>query len=79
LGHAFGGATLRIFGGFAAAHMGVPLIAAEGVNRQVLLLYGALPSPVIRFHPDGKIQPRSRLGGILGTLLLVFTIPVYFG
>src|SRR6185503_36301 len=42
LGHALGGALLRIFGGFAAANIAVRLISAEGVNRQVLLLYGSL-------------------------------------
>ena len=43
-GHALGGALLRIFGGFAAAHLAVNLIGATGVNRQVLLLYGRRPS-----------------------------------
>lgn len=38
LGHALGGALLRIFGGSAAANIAVNLIGAEGVNRQVLLL-----------------------------------------
>ena len=46
-GHALGGALLRIFGGFAAANIAVNLIGAAGVNRQVLLLYGALPAAVV--------------------------------
>jgi len=38
LGHALGGALVRIFGGFAAANIAVNLIGAEGVNRQVFKL-----------------------------------------
>ncbi|HMF52080.1 MAG TPA: AEC family transporter, partial [Candidatus Saccharimonadales bacterium] len=49
LGHALGGALLRIFGGFAAAGIAVNLIGAVGVNRQVLLLYGSLPAAVVNF------------------------------
>ena len=48
-GHALGGALLRIFGGFAAANIAVNLTGAAGVNRQVLLLYGALPAAVVTF------------------------------
>jgi predicted permease len=42
-GHALGGVLVRILGGFAAANLAVNLIGAEGVNRQVLLLYGLFP------------------------------------
>ena len=63
-GHALGGALVRIFGGFAAANIAVNLIGAEGVNRQVLLLYGALRMVRSRrrdqFHLDRKVPPRSR-------------------
>ena len=48
-GHALGGALVRTFGGFAAANIAVLAIGATGVNRQVLLLYGALPAAVINF------------------------------
>jgi len=59
LGHALGGALLRIFGGFAAANIAVNLIGAHGVNRQVLLLYERCPPPwSISFSPKNiaKIQ-----------------------
>lgn len=81
LGHALGGAALRILGGFAAANMAVHLIGAEGVNRQVLLLYGSLPSAVINFILTEKYSQDPGLAAsivVLGTLLSVFTIPVVF-
>ena len=48
-GHAFGGALLRILGGFAAAYIAVKLVGADGINRQVLLLYGSLPAAAMNF------------------------------
>jgi malate permease and related proteins len=81
LGHALGGALLRILGGFAAASIAVNLIGAEGVNRQVLLLYGSLPSAVVNFILTEKYRQDPGLAAsivVLGTFISVFTIPVVF-
>jgi len=81
LGHALGGALLRILGGFAAANIAVNLIGAEGVNRQVLLLYGSLPSAVVNFILTEKYSQDPGLAAsivVLGTFISVFTIPVVF-
>ena len=78
-GHALGGALLRIFGGFAAAWLAVHLIGAEGVNRQVLLLYGALPAAVINFVLTEKYGQDPQLAAsivVLSTFISVFTIPI---
>ena len=81
LGHALGGALLRIFGGFAAANIAVNLIGAEGVNRQVLLLYGALPAAVINFILTEKYRQDPGLAAsivVLSTFISVLTIPIVF-
>ena len=81
LGHALGGALLRIFGGFAAANIAVNLIGAEGVNRQVLLLYGALPAAVINFILTEKYRQDPGLAAsivVLSTFISVLTIPMVF-
>jgi predicted permease len=81
LGHALGGALLRIFGGFAAANIAVNLIGAEGVNRQVLLLYGALPAAVVNFILTEKYRQDPGLAAsivVLSTFVSVFTIPLVF-
>ena len=81
LGHALGGALLRIFGGFAAANIAVHLISAEGVNRQVLLLYGALPAAVVNFILTEKYRQDPGLAAsivVLSTFISVFTIPLVF-
>jgi predicted permease len=81
LGHALGGALLRIFGGFAAANISVHLISAEGVNRQVLLLYGALPAAVVNFILTEKYRQDPGLAAsivVLSTFISVFTIPLVF-
>ena len=81
LGHALGGALLRIFGGFAAANIAVHLIGAEGVNRQVLLLYGALPAAVVNFILTEKYRQDPGLAAsivVLSTFISVFTIPLVF-
>ncbi len=78
-GHALGGALLRIFGGFAAAWFAVNLVGAAGVNRQVLLLYGALPAAVINFVLTEKYGEDPQLAAsvvVLSTFISVFTIPV---
>jgi predicted permease len=81
LGHALGGALLRILGGFAAANIAVNLIGAAGVNRQVLLLYGALPAAVINFILTEKYRQDPGLAAsivVLSTFISVLTIPLVF-
>lgn len=78
-GHALGGALVRILGGFAAANLAVNLIGAEGVNRQVLLLYGALPSAVVNFVLTEKYRQDPRLAAsivVISTFISMFTIPI---
>ena len=80
-GHALGGALLRIFGGFAAANIAVNLIGAEGFNRQVLLLYGALPAAVVNFVLTEKYRQDPGLAAsivVISTLISVLTIPIVF-
>jgi malate permease and related proteins len=80
-GHAVGGALVRIVGGFTAANIAVLLIGAEGVNRQVLLLYGALPAAVINFVLTEKYRQDPGLAAsivVLSTFISVFTTPVVF-
>jgi predicted permease len=77
--HALGGALLRIFGGFAAAGIAVDLIGAEGVNRQVLLLYGALPAAVVNFVLTEKYRQDPGLAAsivVISTCISVLTIPL---
>jgi len=77
-GHALGGALVRVFGGFAAAFLAVSLIKAEGINRQVLLLYGALPAAVVTFILTEKYRQSPALAAsivVLSTFLSVVTIP----
>jgi malate permease and related proteins len=79
LGHALGGALVRIVGGFAAASIAVYLIGAEGANRQVLLLYGALPAAVVNFILTEKYRQDPALAAsivVLSTFLSIFTIPI---
>ena len=80
-GHALGGALARIGGGFAAANLAVHLIGAEGVNRQVLLLYGALPAAVVNFVLTEKYRQDPALAAsivVISTFISIFTIPVVF-
>jgi len=80
-GHALGGALARIFGGFGAAYLAVNLIGAEGVNRQVLLLYGCLPAAVINFVLTEKYRQDPELAAsivVLSTLMSLVTIPILF-
>ena len=80
-GHALGGALLRIFGGFAAANIAVNLIGAVGVNRQVLLLYGALPAAVVTFVLAEKYRQDPGLAAsifVISTLTSILTIPIAF-
>lgn len=80
-GHALGGALVRIVGGFSVANLAVTLIGAEGVNRQVLLLYGCLPSAVVNFVLTEKYRQDPELAAsivVLSTFLSVVTIPIVF-
>jgi hypothetical protein len=80
-GHALGGALVRIVGGFGAANLAVILIGAEGVNRQVLLLYGCLPSAVVNFVLTEKYRQDPELAAsivVLSTFISVVTIPIVF-
>jgi predicted permease len=80
-GHALGGAIVRIFGGFAVANIAVLAIGATGVNRQVLLLYGALPAAVINFVLTEKYRQDPALAAsivVISTSLSVLTIPIVF-
>lgn len=78
-GHALGGALVRIFGGFAVANLAVYLIGAQGVNRQVLLLYGALPAAVINFVLTEKYRQDPGLAAsivVISTLISLLSIPL---
>ncbi len=78
-GHALGGALVRIVGGFATANLAVYLIGAQGVNRQVLLLYGALPAAVINFVLTEKYRQDPGLAAsivVISTLISLFSIPL---
>ena len=79
--HAFGGALVRIFGGFTTASVVVQMIGAEGVNRQVLLFYGALPAAVINFVLTEKYGKDPELAAsivVLSTFISVVMIPIVF-
>lgn len=80
-GHALGGAMVRVFGGFAAANIAVSAIGAAGINRQVLLLYGALPAAVINFVLTEKYRQDPALAAsivVISTFLSILTIPIVF-
>ncbi|MDP6560458.1 MAG: AEC family transporter [Candidatus Binatia bacterium] len=47
--HSIAGALIRLVGGFACAYLTVTLLGIDGINRQVILLYGALLSAVVNF------------------------------
>lgn len=81
LGRALGGALLRIFGGFAAANIATQLVGAQGVNRQVLLLYGALPAAVVNFVLAEKYRQDPALAAsivVISTLISVLAVPLVF-
>ena len=80
-GHSVAGALIRIIGGFACAYLTVTLLGIDGVNRQVILLYGALPSAVVNFVLTEKYRQDPELAAsivVLTTLLSLFTIPIVF-
>jgi hypothetical protein len=79
--NAFGGALLRILGGFAAAYIAVKLVGADGINRQVLLLYGSLPAAAMNFILTEKFGQDPHLAAsivVLSTFVSVITIPLVF-
>jgi predicted permease len=80
-GHALGGALLRVLGGFAVANLAVMMIGAQGINRQVLLLYGCLPAAVANFVLAEKYRRDPALAAsivVLSTLVSVVAIPAVF-
>jgi len=59
----------------------VNLIGAEGVNRQVLLLYGALPAAVVNFVLTEKYRQGPGLAAsivVISTFISMLTIPIVF-
>jgi predicted permease len=63
------------------ANLAVYLIGAQGVNRQVLLLYGALPAAVINFVLTEKYRQDPSLAAsivVISTLISLFSIPLVF-
>jgi predicted permease len=74
-GHALGGALLRIVGGFAAASAAVLVIGAHGINRQVLLLYGALPAAVVNFILTEKYRQDPALAASSSSALFYLSLP----
>ncbi|HEX9879479.1 MAG TPA: AEC family transporter [Candidatus Binatia bacterium] len=80
-GHSVAGALLRIVGGFACAYLTVTLLGMEGINRQIILLYGSLPSAVVNFVLTEKYRQDPELAAsiiLMTTLLSLVTIPVVF-
>ena len=67
-----------LFGGFAVANLVVCLIGAQGVNRQLLLLYGALPAAVINFILTEKYRQEPGLAAsivVISTAISSLLIP----
>jgi predicted permease len=65
----------------ALRHQAADLIGAQGVNRQVLLLYGCLPAAVVNFILTEKYRQDPDLAAsivVLSTFISVFAIPTMF-
>jgi predicted permease len=80
-GHALGGALIRIVGGLAAAYATVSLLGIEGINRQMILLYGGLPSAVVNFVLTEKYSQDPELAAsiiFLTTLFSLASVPLLF-
>ena len=78
-GHSFAGALIRVVGGFASAYLTVALLGIHGINRQVILLYGSLPSAVINFMLTEKYSRDPELAAsiiLLSTLLSLISVPL---
>ena len=77
-GHALAGAVIRVGGGFAAAYLLVTLLGIEGINRQVIILYGSLPSAVINFMLTEKYGRDPELAASIiffSTVLCLLSVP----
>jgi predicted permease len=80
-GHSLGGVFLRIFGGFLSASLTATIIGAQGINRQILLLYGSLPAAVVNFILTEKYGQDPDLAAsivVLSTFTSVVTVPCVF-
>jgi hypothetical protein len=78
LGHSLAGAVIRVGGGFAAAYLFCALVGVEGVNRQVVILYGSLPSAVINFMLTEKYGRDPELAASIiffSTVLCLMSVP----
>jgi len=74
-----GGTFIRILGGLASASLTVTLFGIEGINRQVILLYGPLPSAVVNFVLTEKYGQDPELAAsiiLLTTSFSLITIPL---
>ena len=80
-GHSVAGALIRVVVGFAVAYLTVVILDIHGINRQVILLYGSLPSAVINYVLTEKYTRNSELTAsiiVLSTLLFLATVPFVF-
>jgi predicted permease len=80
-GHSVGGALVRIVGGFGSAYLTVTLLGIHEINRQMLLLYGSLPSAVVNFVLTEKYRQDPALAAsivFLTTLFSLVSIPLVF-
>lgn len=78
-GHSFAGALIRVIGGFASAYLTVELLGIHGINRQIILLYGSLPSAVINFMLTEKYSRDPELAAsiiLFSTVLSVIAVPL---
>lgn len=78
-GHSIAGALIRVAGGFAAAYLAVAILGIEGLNRQIILLYGSLPSAVINFMLTEKYSRDPDLAASIiffSTVLSLLTVPL---
>jgi predicted permease len=78
VGHSLAGATIRVGGGFAAAYLFTMLFGVDGINRQVIILYGSLPSAVINFMLTEKYGRHPELAASIiffSTVLCLASVP----
>jgi hypothetical protein len=80
-GHSVGGALIRVVGGLAAAYLTVSVLGIQGINRQLILLYGSLPSAVVNFVLTEKYGQDPQLAASIvffSTLFSLVSIPLVF-
>jgi hypothetical protein len=80
-GHSVGGALIRVVGGLAAAYRTVSVLGIQGINRQLILLYGSLPSAVVNFVLTEKYGQDPQLAASIvffSTLFSLVSIPLVF-